>query len=103
VGIPPLSGFYAKWLIFNAVYFFLLPQIGVLFSVGVLSFLVIFSVIPFIVLIRSFNRIFLGTSSVDLASDEVDSSMWLPGAVIAVLAVLLGILPGLLLGLIYPI
>jgi formate hydrogenlyase subunit 3/multisubunit Na+/H+ antiporter MnhD subunit len=103
VGIPPLSGFYAKWLIFNSVYSSLLPQMGILISVAALVLLVGFSIIPFIILMRSFTRIFLGTSPIDLATDEVDRSMWLPGAVLAGVAVLIGIVPGLLLGLTYPI
>ncbi|NLE03655.1 MAG: hypothetical protein GX638_02485, partial [Crenarchaeota archaeon] len=32
-GIPPLSGFYAKWLIYSSVYNFMIPQVGVLLSV----------------------------------------------------------------------
>jgi formate hydrogenlyase subunit 3/multisubunit Na+/H+ antiporter MnhD subunit len=103
VGIPPLSGFYAKWLIFNAIYFFLLPQIGILPAVFILSLLVGFSIVPFVVLMRSYNKIFLGTPTANFASSEVDSSMWLPGAIIAILAIVIGILPGLLLGLTIPI
>jgi formate hydrogenlyase subunit 3/multisubunit Na+/H+ antiporter MnhD subunit len=103
VGVPPLSGFYAKWLIFNSVYYSLLPSMGVLISVAALVLLVGFSIVPFIVLMRSFNKIFLGTPNVDLATVEVDRTMWLPAAVVAGAAVLIGILPGLLLGLVPPI
>jgi formate hydrogenlyase subunit 3/multisubunit Na+/H+ antiporter MnhD subunit len=103
VGIPPLSGFYAKWLVFNSVYYSLLPQTGVLLAVTALVLLVGFSIVPFVVLMRSFNKIFLGTPTIDLPSDEVDRSMWLPGAVLVAVAVLIGVLPGLLLGLTYPI
>lgn len=103
VGIPPLSGFYAKWLIFNSVYYSLLPQMGILLSVAALVLLVGFSIVPFVVLMRSFNKIFLGKSTIDLPVDEVDRSMWLPGAFLAGAAVLIGVLPGLLLGLTYPI
>ena len=100
VGVPPLSGFYAKWLIFNSVYYSLLPQMGVLISVAALVLLVGFSLVPFIVLIRSFNKIFLGTLNVDLPVVEVDRTMWLPGAIVAIAALIIGVLPGLLLGLI---
>jgi formate hydrogenlyase subunit 3/multisubunit Na+/H+ antiporter MnhD subunit len=100
VGIPPLSGFYAKWLIFNSVYYYLQPQIGILTSVFVLVLLVGFSIVPFVVLIQSFNKIFLGKSDVDLEVMEADRSMWLPGAVLAGIAVLIGLLPSLLLGIV---
>jgi len=103
VGIPPLSGFYAKWLVFNSVYYSLLPHMGILISVATLVLLAGFSMIPFVVLIRSFNKIFLGTPNNDLATVEVDRIMWLPGAVLAGIAILIGLIPGLLLGLIAPI
>jgi multicomponent Na+:H+ antiporter subunit D len=103
MGIPPLSGFYAKWLIFNSVYYSLLPQTGVLISVAALVILVGFSIVPFVVLMRSFNKIFLGVSNTELTAVEVDKTMWMPGAVLAGAAVLIGILPGLLLGLVPPI
>ncbi len=103
VGIPPLSGFYAKWLIFNSVYYSLLPQMGIVLSVAALVLLAGFSMVPFIVLIRSFNKIFLGTPNTDQVTLEVDRSMWLPGIILAGIALLIGLIPGLLLGLIPPI
>lgn len=103
VGIPPLSGFYAKWLIFNSIYSYLLPQLGILVSVFTLVFLVGFSIVPFVVLIRSFNKIFLGKSNGNFVVDEVDNSMWMPGAVIAGSAIIIGLLPSILLGLTLPI
>lgn len=100
-GIPPLSGFYAKWLFFNAFYDFLSPQMGVLASVLALVLLVGVSMISFIFLIRSFQQIFLGQSPKNLEKvDEVPLSMWLPPAVLASIAVLIGLLPSLLLSLI---
>ena len=100
-GIPPLSGFYAKWLLFNAVYNFLLPQAGAFVSVLALVLLICVSMISFIFLLRSFHRIFLGQSTEDLVNvDEVPFAMWLPPAVLAGAAVLVGLLPNLLLSLI---
>ena len=100
-GIPPLSGFYAKWLLFNAVYDFLLPQVGVFVSVLAVILLICVSMISFIFLIRSFQRIFLGQLTENLVNiDKVPLAMWLPPAVLAGAAVLIGLLPNLLLSLI---
>lgn len=98
-GIPPLSGFYAKWLVFNALYVYLLPQ-GILVSVFAMLILVVFSIIPFVVLIRSFNKIFFGTSKYEQETPEVLRSMWLPEVAFAMIAVIIGIMPVLLLGLV---
>jgi NADH-quinone oxidoreductase subunit M len=100
-GVPPLSGFYAKWLLFNAVYDFLFPHAGVLVSVLALLLLICVSMISFIFLIRSFHRIFLGQLIEDqMNTEEVPLAMWLPPAFLAGVAVLVGLLPNILLSLI---
>jgi formate hydrogenlyase subunit 3/multisubunit Na+/H+ antiporter MnhD subunit len=101
VGVPPLSGFYAKWLLFNAVYDLLLPHAGMIVSVLALILLTSVSMISFLFLVRSFHRIFLGQLAKNMVNiNEVPVSMWLPTAVLAGAAVLVGLLPNLLLGLI---
>ncbi|MEM2851426.1 MAG: proton-conducting transporter membrane subunit [Candidatus Bathyarchaeia archaeon] len=102
-GVPPLSGFYAKWLLYNAVYDFLLPQAGVFISVLALISLVGVSTISFIFLVRSFHRIFLGQlAETSKNIDEVHWTMWFPTAFLAGVAILVGLQPYLLLSLIRP-
>jgi len=102
-GVPPLSGFYAKWLFYNVAYYFLLTQVGVFASVLAIILLLCISMIPFIFLIRAFHRIFLGQSSENLKDvDEVPFTMWLPTLVLASAAIILGLQPHLLLSLIRP-
>jgi formate hydrogenlyase subunit 3/multisubunit Na+/H+ antiporter MnhD subunit len=100
-GVPPLSGFYAKWLLYNAAYDFLLPLGGIVVAVSALILLVCVSMISFIFLIRSFHRIFMGQSTKNLEKvNEVHLTMWYPTAVLAATAVLLGLQPNILLSLI---
>jgi formate hydrogenlyase subunit 3/multisubunit Na+/H+ antiporter MnhD subunit len=100
-GVPPLSGFYAKWLLYNVAYDFLLPLGGIVVAVSALILLVCISMISFIFLIRSFHRIFMGQSAQNLEKvNEVHLTMWLPTAVLAAVAVLLGLQPNILLSLI---
>lgn len=100
-GVPPLSGFYAKWLLYNVAYDFLLPLGGIVVAVSALILLVCISMISFIFLIRSFHRIFMGQSTQNLEKvNEVHLTMWLPTAVLAATAVLLGLQPNILLSLI---
>lgn len=100
-GVPPLSGFYAKWLLYNAAYDFLLPLGGILVAVSALILLVCISMISFIFLIRSFHRIFMGQSAEKFEKmNEVHLTMWLPTAVLAAIAILVGLQPNILLSLI---
>jgi len=100
-GVPPLSGFYAKWLLYNAAYEFLLPLGGIFVAVLALILLVCVSMISFIFLLRSFHRIFMGQSTENLKNvNEVHLTMWLPTIVLAATAILLGLQPNILLSLI---
>jgi len=100
-GVPPLSGFYAKWLLYNAAYDFLLPVGGIVIAVSALILLVCISMISFIFLIRSFHRIFMGEAAESLEKvNEVHLTMWLPTTVLATTAIVLGLQPNILLGLI---
>jgi len=101
VGVPPLSGFYAKWLLYNAAYDFLLPLGGTLVAVLALIALVCISMISFIFLIRSFHRIFMGKAAENLEkTNEVHLTMWLPIVVLEATAILVGLQPSILLNLI---
>jgi formate hydrogenlyase subunit 3/multisubunit Na+/H+ antiporter MnhD subunit len=102
-GVPPLSGFFAKWLLYNTLNEFLLPY-GVWVSAAVLIALVSASMVSGVYLVRSFQNIFLGPLSDEWKNvKETPLAMWLPAAVVALLAVVLGMAPGLLLSLMgYP-
>lgn len=100
-GVPPTSGFYAKWLLYSASYDFLLPVGGILAAVLALIFLVCLSMISFVFLVRSFQRIFMGKTAENLQEvNEVHLAMWLPTLILAVIALVLGLQPNILLGLI---
>jgi formate hydrogenlyase subunit 3/multisubunit Na+/H+ antiporter MnhD subunit len=100
-GVPPLSGFYAKWLLYNVAYKFLLDLGGILVAVLALIFLVCISMISFIFLIQSFHRIFMGQTAENMQKvNEVHLTMWLPTAVLAATSILLGLQPNILLSLI---
>ncbi|MGQ9551764.1 MAG: complex I subunit 5 family protein [Candidatus Bathycorpusculaceae bacterium] len=100
-GVPPLSGFYAKWLLYSAAYDFLQPIGGIVAAALALIFLVSLSMISFIFLVRSFHRIFMGQSGEDLEKlSEVHLTMWVPTAILAATAILLGLQPNIILSLI---
>jgi len=101
VGVPPLSGFFAKWLLYSAVFEFLSWHVGLTASVLAISFLVGISLIPLTFFVRSFHRIFLGKpSEVSKTVSETPLVMWFSAAVSAGVAILVGIQPQLLLSLI---
>ena len=100
-GVPPLSGFYAKWLLYNVAYDFLLPLGGIVLALSALIFLVCISMVSFIFLIRSFHRTFMGQTAENVQKvNEVHFTMWLPTAVLAAISILLGLQPNILLSLI---
>jgi formate hydrogenlyase subunit 3/multisubunit Na+/H+ antiporter MnhD subunit len=99
-GVPPLSGFYAKWLLYNVAYKFLLDLGGIIIAVLGLIFLVCISMISFIFLIRSFHRTFMGQATENTQVNEVHLTMWLPTAILAAISIILGLQPNILLSLI---
>lgn len=102
-GLPPLSGFYAKWFFYGAVYNFLSTRAGLIPSVLATVLLAFTSMIPLIILIRAFHNIFLGQpSKVSENVREAPLAMWLPSLAFASAAILLGLQPSLLTGLIRP-
>ncbi len=97
-GVPPFSGFYAKWLLYSAVYDFLGD---VTLATLALVLLICVAMISFVFLIRSFHRIFMGPTPENLKEvNEVHFAMWLPTIILAIVAVLLGFQPNILLSLI---
>ncbi len=100
-GVPPLSGFYAKWLLYNVAYAYMLPLGGIVAAVLTLILLVCISLISFIFLLRSFHRIFMGQSTGNLKKvNDIHLTMWLPTIVLAATAILIGLQPNILLSLI---
>ncbi len=100
-GVPPLSGFYAKWLLYNTAYDFLLHLGGIFTAVSALILLVCISMISFIFLLRSFHRIFMGQPTENLKKvNKVHLTMWLPTIILAATAILVGLQPNILLSLI---
>ncbi|MEM2989676.1 MAG: proton-conducting transporter membrane subunit [Halobacteria archaeon] len=100
-GVPPLSGFYPKWLLYTAVYDFLLLRVGIFISVLALISLVFLSIVSLIVLVRAFHLIFLGQPTETLKGvNEVHWTMWLSTTALAAVGILVGLYPDLLLSLI---
>jgi multicomponent Na+:H+ antiporter subunit D len=100
-GIPPLSGFYAKWLLYSVAYNFILELGGTAIAVLSLVFLICISMVTFIFLLRSFHQIFMGQATeTTKEACEVRWAMWLPTIISAVSAVILGLQPQILLSLI---
>ncbi len=100
-GIPPLSGFYAKWLLYSVAYNFLLELGDITMAVLSLVFLICISMVAFIFLLRSFHQIFMGQATeITREADEVHWAMWLPTMILATTAVILGLQPQILLNLI---
>jgi len=100
-GIPPLSGFCAKWLLYNVAYKFLLELGGITMAVLFLVFLICISMVAFIFLLRSFHQIFMGQATeITKEASEVHWAMWLPTIILVATAVILGLQPQILLNLI---
>ncbi len=100
-GLPPLSGFYAKWLLYNAVYAFLVSTVGLSVAIVAVVMLVGVSMIAFVFLVRAFQLIFLGEESDRLKpATEVHVTMWLPTMILAIVAIVVGLQPQLLIGLV---
>lgn len=103
VGIPPLSGFFAKWLLYSAVFDFLSRHAGLAASVLAIIFLLSVSLISLTFFVRSFHRVFLGKpTDISKTMNEAPSLMWFSAAVSTGVAILIGVQPHLLLSLIRP-
>ncbi|MEM3547112.1 MAG: complex I subunit 5 family protein [Candidatus Bathyarchaeia archaeon] len=100
-GVPPLSGFYAKWILYTAIYNFLYPHVGIMLSLSILMLLICMSIVSLVILIRSFQQIFLGQPTEGLNNLKgIPWAMWLPTLILALITILLGIQPNILFSLI---
>lgn len=100
-GIPPFSGFYAKWLLYGISYNFFLELGGVILGVASLILFICVSLIMFVLFLRSFHQIFLGKETQKTqGAGEVHWTMWLPTILFALSAIVLGLRPQILLNLI---
>lgn len=100
-GVPPLSGFYAKWLLYSLVYNLLLELGNIYTAFAALVLLVCISLITFVLLLRSFNQIFMGqVTEVTQKVSEAHRIMWASTIVFAFISIILGLQPQILLNLI---
>lgn len=101
-GIPPLSGFYGKLLVYSAVLESLSVSLNISIAFLIMILLVVVSVISLAALMRTFQRIFLRKPSIFNVTQETPMTMWLPAMLAAALGISIGIFPQLLLNLIKP-
>lgn len=105
--IPPLNGFASEWLIFQSVIEgAVLPQWSLQFAVPVVGALVALSAaLALAAFVRAFGIAFLGRprAAETAAAREVEATMRMPMGVLAGLAILLGLVPGLALTVIGPV
>ncbi len=104
--LPPLNGFVSEWLLFQAVLQSpSLPQPGLQFLVpaagGLLALAAALAAACFV---RFYGVVFLGRPRSDDARDAVETDRWslLAMGALAVLCVLAGIVPGVLIDLVAP-
>jgi len=104
--LPPLNGFVSEWLLFQAVLQSpSLPQPGLRFLVpaagGLLALAAALAAACFV---RFYGVIFLGRPRSDVARDAQETDRWSLAAMggLAVLCVLAGIVPGVLIDLVAP-
>ncbi|TFG14478.1 NADH dehydrogenase [Candidatus Thorarchaeota archaeon] len=97
-GIAPLSGFFTKWFLFEAIYQHLLTNVGIMLAASVVLVLMITSLFAFVFLIRSFHTIFTGTLK-DALKDvrETPKEMWIPAIITACIIIVFGLIPHLFL------
>jgi formate hydrogenlyase subunit 3/multisubunit Na+/H+ antiporter MnhD subunit len=105
--IPPLNGFSSEWLVFQAVIEgAVLPQWALQFAVPVVgALLALAAALAAAAFVRAFGIAFLGRPRAPeaAAAREVAATMRLSMGVLALLAILFGLVPGLALRLIGPV
>lgn len=98
IGIPPMSGFYAKLLLINASYKFFYDYGNSIIASLIIALLICIAVISCVILIRSFHKIFLGKSRVNIdVKGDVPILMWLPTILLAMATIIIGVYPDLLI------
>ncbi|RLF06094.1 MAG: hypothetical protein DRK00_02605 [Thermoprotei archaeon] len=99
LGLPPLSGFYAKLLLYKAVYGFLLKCAGLTAATALVVVLLLLSLIPLALLVRTFHDLL--AESVEERAGELGiprvAALLIPPVAAAGAALLLGMWPQLLL------
>jgi formate hydrogenlyase subunit 3/multisubunit Na+/H+ antiporter MnhD subunit len=105
--IPPLNGFSSEWLVFQSVIEgAVLPQWSLQFAVPVVgALLALAAALAAAAFVRAFGIAFLGRPRAPetAAAREVDGTMRAAMGVLALLAILFGLVPGLALRLIGPV
>lgn len=105
--IPPLNGFASEWLLFQSVIEgAVLPQWSLQFAVPVVGALLALSAaLALAAFVRAFGIAFLGRprAAETAAAREVEATMRVPMGLLAALAVLIGLVPGLALRVIGPV
>jgi len=104
--LPPLNGFVSEWLLFQAVLQSPnLPQPGLQFLVPAMGgLLALAAALAAACFVRFYGVIFLGRPRSDVARDAVETDRWSLAAMggLALLCVLAGIVPGVLIDLVAP-
>ena len=99
LGLPPLSGFYAKLLLYKAVYSFLLKRTGLIVTVAFIVALLSLSLVPLASLIRVFHDLL--TRDVEKGSEALKTprvaALMVAPLTTAGAALLLGLQPQILL------
>lgn len=95
-GVPPLSGFYGKMLVYSAVFQYLSDNANLVAAFSVTALLIAASVVSLTALMRGFHKIFLGNRTVGSVG-ETQVMMWLPSMLGAGLGALIGVYPSLFL------
>ncbi len=102
-GIPPLNGFFSKWMVYQGV-IYLYKEGNYLFPLYLLSAM-LGSILTLASFLKLTHSIFLGERPKEYEKiKEVNFSLWFPSALLAFLSLLFGILaiPLPIKGLIYP-
>ncbi len=92
-GIPPTSGFFAKWLVYNTVYTTVASTIGPVPGIAMLVFMSCMAIVEIMALLRSFHMIFMGKSRDLVPEAHARAGTWVLPAVIAAIAIILGLQP----------
>ena len=97
IGIPPFAGFYAKILVYNAIYTFISASNLILATLA-LTALMSLSMISLSYFIISYHKIFLGSAEkTTVDSSEPHILMWLPAFTGVILSLIIGLQPQLIL------
>ncbi|MEM4206954.1 MAG: complex I subunit 5 family protein [Nitrososphaerota archaeon] len=95
-GIPPFAGFYAKILIYDAVYSFIAAS-NIILGILALTALISLSLIALAYFVNSYHKIFLGSiQQTSLSNGERHLLLWIPALAGVLVSLIIGIQPQLL-------